>query len=51
VDLGAGGATPTGVQPIVYLHDTVATWHTNDGTGGGFTQTGSLVAGADSPSA
>jgi hypothetical protein len=41
--LGAAGAGPTGSAPLVYLVglETDATdWHTNKGTGGGFTITG-----------
>lgn len=42
-DLGSDGSTPTGTSPIVYLSGPIATWHTNDGTGGGFTELGALT--------
>lgn len=44
VSLGADGSTPTGTAPHVYLSGALATWHTNKGTGGGFTVTGTLTA-------
>lgn len=52
VDLGATGNIPTGNAPIVWLHGATSTWHTNDGTGGGFTlgATAVLTDGASSPS-
>ena len=37
VDLGSNGSTPTGAIPILFLHGTFSTWHTNDGDGGGMT--------------
>ena len=40
VDLGSDGSTPTGSAPIVFLSGATSTWHTNDGTGGGFTENG-----------
>lgn len=45
VDLGADGSTPTGTAPTIFLSGATATWHTNLGTGGGFTETGELTAG------
>jgi hypothetical protein len=41
VYLGANGEGPTGAVPLVYLSGALASWHTNKGTGGGFTLTGS----------
>jgi len=50
VDLGATGSIPTGTAPIIFFHGPVASWHTNDGTGGGFSiATGSLSASATNP--
>jgi hypothetical protein len=46
VDLGSDGSTPTGTAPRVYLNNALATWHTNLGTGGGFTENGALTAGS-----
>ena len=52
--LGSTGATPTGVQPLVYLHidpaETPANFAANHGSGGNFTVTGTLTAGSTSPS-
>ena len=50
VDLGATGAEPTGSQPLIFLSGATATWHTNLGSGGGFTENGALTDAADSPS-
>ena len=36
VDLGATGATPTGSQPIIYLHGNASSFTNNVGSGGGF---------------
>ena len=41
--LGANGEIPTGSAPIVYLSNDLGTFPPNRGTGGGFTETGSLV--------
>jgi hypothetical protein len=49
VNLGADGSTPTGNAPAIYLSGPVATWHTNDGSGGGFTVTGALTAASSNP--
>jgi hypothetical protein len=49
VDLGADGSTPTSSQPIIYLHNTTATFQTNLGSGGNFTVTGSLDACGSTP--
>jgi hypothetical protein len=42
-DLGDDGSTPTGSAPLVFLSGALDTWHTNKGTGGGFTLTGILI--------
>lgn len=43
-DLGSGGATPTGTQPLVFFRSAAASVGTNSGTGGNFTATGSSPA-------
>ena len=46
VSLGSDGSTPTGTAAKVYLNqNTLSTWHTNAGTGGGFTESGALTDG------
>ncbi len=50
VDLESDGSGPTGTAAIIFLSGAVDTWHTNDGTGGGFTETGALTAASTSPS-
>ena len=54
VSLGANGALPTGVAPIVYEHlnvgELASDFAVNLGTGGGFTVNGSLTTGSTSPS-
>lgn len=50
VDLGVDGSTPTGTQPLIYLSGPTVDWHTNKGTGEGFTETGELTDATDSPS-
>lgn len=47
VFLGADGSLPTGTAPDIFLTGDTANWHTNKGTGGGFTENGAL---ADAPS-
>jgi hypothetical protein len=47
-DLGPLGTRP-GITPDIYLAGKLANWHTNRGTGGGFTVNGALAAGG-SPS-
>lgn len=49
-DLGEGGITPTGTLPLVFLSGDTDAWHTNKGSGGGFTETGALTDAATSPS-
>jgi hypothetical protein len=46
--VGRSAAYATLGTPIVALHSGLAAWHTNKGTGGGFSLTGSLTA-ADGP--
>lgn len=47
VDPGSDGSTPFGASPLIYLNsNALATWHTNSGTGGGFTENGALTAGS-----
>jgi hypothetical protein len=43
VDLGPTGALPTGTAPIVFMSGPTVDWHTNKGTGGGFTENGALT--------
>ena len=50
VDLGADGSTPTGTAAKVFLSGDTVSWHTNKGTGGGFTEVGALTDAATSPS-
>ena len=50
VYLGTDGALPVGAAPLVFLSGDVSAWHTNKGTGGGFTEYGALTAAATSPS-
>ena len=38
--MGSDGSTPLSGQPLVYLGGVTATWHTNKGSGGGFTENG-----------
>lgn len=48
--LGLDGSTPTGQVPLVYLRQQVPDWDVNQGTGGGFTETGAIGdGGADVP--
>lgn len=49
VDLGSDGSTPTGTAPLMFFSGATATWHTNDGTGGGFTENGALTDAATNP--
>lgn len=50
VDLGSDGSIPTGTAPLMFFSGPTDTWHTNDGSGEGFTETGALTDGASSPS-
>ena len=47
VDLGSSGQLPTGTSPILFFSGAVSTWHTNKGTGGGFTEEGELTRSPD----
>jgi len=49
VDLGANGELPLGSTPMVFLSGDTSTWHTNLGTGGGFTENGALTDGSSNP--
>jgi len=50
VDLGVDGSGPTGGAPLLYFSGPTDDWHTNKGTGGGFTETGALTDATSSPS-
>lgn len=54
VDVGSDGSTPTGSAPEVYLSvrpgDAASDFATNRGTGGNFTENGTLTIAASSPS-
>ena len=50
VDFGADGSTPTGTAPIVFFDGDTDSWHTNKGSGGGFTEVGALTTASSSPS-
>ena len=50
VDLESDGSGPTGTAPLIYQSGATATWHTNDGSGGGFTENGALTDASSSPS-
>ena len=45
-DVGSDGSTPTGTAALIYLSGATSTWHTNDGSGGGFTENGALTDGS-----
>jgi len=49
-DLGSDGSIPTGSSPLLYFSGATAAWHTNKGTGGGFTEIGALTDATTSPS-
>lgn len=48
-DKGSSGTIPTGTQPPVFLSGAVGSWHTNKGTGGGLTLTGTLSTAPSAP--
>jgi hypothetical protein len=50
VDLGIDGRKPTGTAPILFLSGEAENWHTNKGSGGGFTESGALTTASTSPS-
>ena len=47
VDMAANGSTPTGTAAKLFFNSALDSWHTNDGTGGGMTETGALTAGSE----
>ena len=49
VDLGTDGSKATGAVPDIYLSGDTAAWHTNKGTGGGFTENGALTDAGSHP--
>lgn len=50
VDLRSDGSAPTGTAPLIFMTGSTDTWHTNKGSGGGFTETGALTDATNSPS-
>ena len=50
IDLGADGSMPTGTKPLIFQSGDTVDWHTNLGSGGGFTEVGALTDCADGPS-
>jgi hypothetical protein len=50
VELGANGQDPLGAAPLVYFSGPTVDWHTNKGSGGGFTENGALTDATTSPS-
>ena len=50
VELGVDGSNPTGAAPLIFLNGNTDKWHTNKGTGGGFTENGALTKATRSPS-
>jgi len=50
VDVGSDGSLPTGTAPLVFFNGPTDTWHTNEGSGGGFTENGALTDALTSPS-
>ena len=50
VDLGSDGSLPTGGSPEIYLSGDTGSWHTNKGTIGGFTESGTITTASTSPS-
>jgi hypothetical protein len=49
VDLGSDGSTPTGSAPTIYFSGSTASWHTNDGAGGGFSSAATLTDASNNP--
>ena len=49
-DLGLDGSKPLGFQPSAYFRQAAPNWEANQGSGGGFTENGTLGAAASSPS-
>ena len=50
VDVGSDGSTPTGTAALIFMQGATVSWHTNDGSGGGFTENGALTDAATNPS-
>ncbi len=50
VEIGSDGSDPTGTAPLVLFDGATVSWHTNKGSGGGFTEVGALTDAASSPS-
>lgn len=49
VNLGVSGELPTGTAPLMLFSGPTVDWHTNKGTGGGFTENGTLTDCASAP--
>ncbi|MEQ9258361.1 MAG: LamG-like jellyroll fold domain-containing protein [Roseovarius sp.] len=49
VYLGSDGGNPTGSAPDIFLSGDTVSWHTNKGTGGGFTENGALTDAVTKP--
>lgn len=49
VFLGTDGSLATGSAPDIFLSGDTATWHTNKGSGGGFTENGTLTTASSGP--
>lgn len=50
VNLGSDGSTPTGSIPLMFFSGDTVDWHTNKGSGSGFTEVGALTDATSSPS-
>ena len=50
VNLGPDGSRPMGFQPSAYFRQAAPNWEVNQGSGGGFTENGTLNAASSSPS-
>ena len=50
VELGTDASDPTGTAPLIYFQGPTVSWHTNKGSGGGFTEIGAITDAATSPS-
>lgn len=49
VYLGSDGSLPTGEAPDIFLSGDTENWHSNKGTGGGFTENGALSDAGSAP--
>lgn len=47
--LGPDGSIPTGSSPDIFLSSSTDNWHVNNGTGGGFTENGTLTYSSSRP--